>query len=90
MSKCLKQPHYKGKGLENQWMGIIFQSHDLICGCDNPIDHIKQIQKRDKWLHTKDVATNTDHSDNGDGDDFPIDEEDLQKLFDEETNDTAR
>ncbi len=81
MSKCFKQPHYKGKALENQWMGIIFQSHDLICGCDNPIQHIKEIQKRDKWLHTKDAATNTDHSDNGDGEDFPYRRRRFTKTF---------
>lgn len=77
---------YKGKALEQQWMNTIFNSHDLFCGCSNPIDHIKKIQSRDKWLHTKNAATTTDNLGNGDDGDFHIDEGDLQKLFEKENN----
>ena len=80
MSKYLKPCLYSKKGLEQQWMNTIYNSHDLFCGCNQPFEHFKDIQKRDKWLHTKDVGTTTeDPTENGD--DFDINEGDLDQLF---------
>lgn len=87
MSKCMKPCLYNGKALENQWRNTIYNAHDLFCGCNDPILHLKEIEKRDKWLHTKDAATSTEDG-NQDGDDFPLTDGDLEQLFGEEEKDT--
>lgn len=88
MSKCLKPCLYQGKGLETQWKNLIFNAHDLFCGCNDPINHLNEINKRDKWLRTKDAATTTEDGPDGDGDDFPLTEGDLKDLFGENEEDT--
>lgn len=88
MSKCMKPCLYTGKALENQWRNCIYNSHDLWCGCNNPIQHLKEIEKRDKWLHTKDASTST-RDDHGEDDDFPLTEGDLDQLFEEEEKNTG-
>lgn len=35
-----KKPNFSPRQQENQWMGIIFQSHDQICHCDDPWLHL--------------------------------------------------
>lgn len=80
MSKFFKPPVYSKKALENQWINFIYQSHDLICGCPEPIHHLKHILK-DKWPRTADAGTSTDPQ-NGDAeDDFPLNAGDLDQLF---------
>nr|UHS18377.1 MAG: hypothetical protein [Betatorquevirus sp.] len=43
MTSTLKNPTLSPRQLENSWINIVFQSHDQICGCDDP------------WLHLLDV-----------------------------------
>lgn len=87
MSKHFKPCLYKNKALENQWINTIVGGHDLWCGCCKPFDHLKDILARDKWLHTKDASTETTHTENGDADDFTLDDGDLEQLFAIEEND---
>ncbi len=83
MSDYIKPCLYKGKALNNQWMNSILNSHDLFCGCTEPIDHLKAILPKKEWPRTKDVGIGTKDGD-GDDDDFHIDEGDLKQLFEEE------
>ncbi len=43
MSSMRCPPLYNGRGLDQQWLNLIFQSHDLHCGCNKVIDHLKSI-----------------------------------------------
>lgn len=47
MSKQLQNPVYYGKSLESQWRNNIFSSHDLMCGCKDPILHLLIIINRE-------------------------------------------
>lgn len=40
MSNQLKPTLYKEKSLELQWLNNIFSSHDLCCGCNDPVLHL--------------------------------------------------
>ncbi len=40
MSKALQPTIYNGKSLENQWKNNFWSSHELICGCNDPLLHI--------------------------------------------------
>lgn len=39
MSKQLKKPLYEGKHLEQQWINCFYSTHDLCCGCEDPLLH---------------------------------------------------
>nr|UHS18276.1 MAG: hypothetical protein [Betatorquevirus sp.] len=41
MSKFLKPTIYKNGALETQWMNSIFTTHDIVCGCQDTINHLK-------------------------------------------------
>lgn len=43
MSKLLQPALYSGKSLEQQWINHFYSSHDLICGCKNPVLHFLTI-----------------------------------------------
>lgn len=47
MSRQLQNPVYTGKALESQWRNNIFSSHDLMCGCKNPLLHLLIIINRE-------------------------------------------
>lgn len=95
MSLQLKNVAYSPKALETAWANNIFSSHDLFCGCDDPVLHLliifnkrgnapkpeKDI-KNIKCLITGEPTTTKE--DPGDIiEDF--DGEDLEKLFTEDT-----
>lgn len=46
MSTLMQNPKYSPKALEDQWLNTIFGSHDLICGCNDPILHLFDILNR--------------------------------------------
>lgn len=46
MSTLLENPKYGPKPLEDQWINNIFSSHDLFCGCNDPILHLFDILNR--------------------------------------------
>lgn len=88
MSKFQKPTLYNGRGLDNQWMNTIFQSHDLYCGCNKVIEHLQDIINSQKCHHTTEKDTTVQTTGIGDADEMPFDAEDLERLFDENT-DTA-
>lgn len=86
MSDFIKPCYYKGNSLNNQWMNTIFNSHDLFCGCLDPITHLKKIIKQQECPRTKDVAvgTTTKITTEEDAIDAAIGGGDLEELFKEE------
>lgn len=46
MNNLLENPKYGPKALEDQWINNIFSSHDLMCGCKDPILHLLDILNR--------------------------------------------
>lgn len=57
MSKFQKPGLYQGRALDTQWLNIIFQAHDLMCGCNKVIDHLKDILPKEECRSS---STNTD------------------------------
>ncbi|AXQ65800.1 MAG: hypothetical protein [Betatorquevirus homini38] len=86
MSKFQKPTLYNGRGLDNQWMNNIFQSHDLFCGCNKVIEHLLDILKIQKCHHTTEEDTTVQTSGTGKEDEMPFDAEDLENLFAENTD----
>lgn len=87
MSKFLKEPIYSPRQLEQQWLNNTVQSHALICGCEEPFNHLQYLLKKEKCHLTKDIGIGTNQNGNEDADDFVLDDGDLQKLFDAEQED---
>ncbi|AXQ66134.1 MAG: hypothetical protein [Anelloviridae sp.] len=83
MSKFQTPPLYKGRGLDNQWINIIFQSHDLMCGCNKVTDHLLDILNKQPCHHTTEKNTTVATTGIGETEEMPIDAEDLERLFDE-------
>ncbi len=89
MSKFLTTPIYSEKALETQWMNTIFNTHDLICGCNDTIRHLVAIlSTQGKQLclpstSTEDATTQTGGEDPED----ILDEGDLDALFAEDFGD---
>lgn len=86
MSKFLRDPCYRNRQLENKWINVIFESHDLICGCNTPIDHLNGIIEEQKCPRS--TAEDTEKT-TGKEDEEPFTSEDLEKLFDQDTEDAA-
>ena len=42
----MQNPKYGPRALEDQWINGIYNSHDLICGCNDPILHLFDILNR--------------------------------------------
>lgn len=84
MSKFLKPSYYEGRALEQQWVNSIFTTHDLICGCLKPIEHLNCIINAQK-CHPTDTTTTTgeNHTLEQNSADDAIDEGDLEDLFKE-------
>ena len=86
MSSYLTPSLYSRNALENQWVNSIWNTHDLICGCNNCFKHLFEILQKKNNLpclpstSTEDAGTQTDGEDHGDG----FDEGDLDKLFEED------
>lgn len=86
MSKHQKPCLYEGKALDNQWMNLIYNSHDLFCGCLKPIKHLQDIVQQQECRHTKDIGIGTaDHGDDKGAADYDIDAGDLEELFKDDT-----
>lgn len=86
MSKLLTPTIYSNKGLENNWVNLIWNSHDLICGCNNPWKHLSEILKR-QGTQLCLPTTTTDATTSTDPDvieDVGLEPGDLDKLFEED------
>lgn len=90
MSKHLKPCCYEGRALELQWKNSIYTSHDLFCGCLQPIEHLKSICKEEWHTTTKTTGTTTedDHTAT-DKEDYVFTEGDLNALFENDTEDAT-
>lgn len=89
MSDYIKPALYKGRALNNQWINLIWQSHDLFCGCPDPLDHLHKILPKQK-CHSTEITTPTTTNDGEDGEDFHLSAGDLERLFDAEKEDNER
>lgn len=89
MSSFLTPSVYSKNGLDNQWVNLIWNSHDLYCGCNDAFRHLADIlQKKGQQLclpststaSTADagIQTGDDH-----GEDV-LEPGDLDKLFEED------
>lgn len=85
MSSYLTPSLYSKNGLENQWVNSIWNTHDLICGCNNCFKHLFDILQKKNNLpclpstSTDDAGTQTET-----GGDDAFDEGDLDRLFEED------
>lgn len=86
MSKFQKPSVYSKRGQDNQWINLIYNSHDLYCGCNTPIDHLEDILKNQKCHHTTNAATTTEDGGTTKDHDLIIDEGDLENLFSPEND----
>lgn len=86
--------NYKPKELQLQWINNIVHTHDLICKCDNPLEHtiygiIKQEPNLRLNKETKDLLQKCLTTENGGDraeDDFDgLGAGDLEALFAEDT-----
>nr|UHS18257.1 MAG: hypothetical protein [Betatorquevirus sp.] len=80
MSDYVKPCIYNQNSINTQWINNICSSHDLFCGCENPINHLKAALK-EKCHHSKDIGIGTDHGEDGEKDDFTLQPGDLEDLF---------
>lgn len=86
MSKYQTPSLYNGRGADNQWMNLIYTSHDLYCGCLKPIKHLEDIIKRDECRPTEKTTGGTTATTNAAADDIAISPGDLEELFKENEN----
>lgn len=85
MSKFMKEPLYNKRGLQNQWINLIYQSHDLICGCNKPIDHLKDIIEQQQ-CRPSDAETTIAAGGTGEDPEPTFDAGDLERLFSPEND----
>lgn len=88
MSKLQQKTIYGDRALQIQWMNLIFNSHGMICGCDNPTKHLQDLLELDNkkcLLTTTDTDGDADH--HGDVDIDGFNAGDLEELFKDPTDD---
>jgi len=81
MSKYLKPSLYNGRGKENIWINFIYQSHDIICGCNHPIDHLNYLIEQQKCPRTTEKDSTKETTGTTGKEETPFDEGDLEQLF---------
>ena len=59
MSTVLSKRLYEGRALENQWINNTISSHDLMCGCQDPIGHFHLLTKEKCHSGEKDTTAAT-------------------------------
>lgn len=86
MSSFLTPAVYSKNGLENQWINCIWNTHDLMCGCNDAIKHLFTLLKKKQSLpclpSTEGVHTGTQTG--ADTEEDVLEEGDLDKLFEED------
>lgn len=60
MSDYLKDPLYKNRALENQFLNCIWNCHDLCCGCNNTKSHLLHLLTKEECRHFTDDTTTKD------------------------------
>lgn len=81
MSKYQTKPLYNGRGLDNQWLNIIYNAHDLMCGCNKVKDHLLDVINNQKCHHFTKEDTTAVTTGTGKEDEMPFDAKDLEALF---------
>lgn len=81
MSTYLKPPLYSKRGLEQQLKNLMFQGHELICGCNTPNDHLQYLLNQEKCHLSDPTATTAETGGEKETDDLGIDAGDLETLF---------
>lgn len=89
MSDYLKPTLYSKRGLENGWLNLVYGTHDQICGCNDPINHLNHLIKKQKCPHIEETSTTAGTSGTTETQDAGYEEGDLEKLFAEDTQDTT-
>lgn len=87
MSKYLKPSLYNGKSAETQWLNIIWNTHDQICSCETPIDHLNSIVSNETCHHSTKETTTTATIGTGEKEETGFEEGDLEALFAENIDD---
>lgn len=87
MSKYLKPSYYQGRGAENSWLNIVYQSHDQICSCNTVIEHLNHLVNQQKCHRSTEKDTTKETTGIGETEEMPFDAEDLEKLFSENPDD---
>lgn len=82
MSKFLQPRLYEKRALENQLLNVIIGSHDLMCGCPKPLQHIKNLIETPQCLTTEENTTK--ERDGTQEEDIGFSTGDLEKLFEED------
>lgn len=82
MSKFMVPPLYSDHGKEQQLKNLVFQAHDLMCGCQKPSKHLEYLFAPEKCHHSNVTTTFADGKDHTAGDAF--DAGDLERIFSEE------
>lgn len=84
MSSVMQNTNFGPRALEIQWLNCIVTTHGMICGCEDPWNHLKNTFENHKIRclfigdkNTTDAAVNTGEEDALDY----IDTGDLEKLF---------
>lgn len=68
------------------WINLIVGIHNLQCGCDDPLKHtVEEIHNQEPDLKPNIPKWHTTGKDHGDPDDDVFGEDDLEKLFAEDT-----
>lgn len=68
-------------------MNLIFTSHDLMCGCLKPLEHLQGIIDEQKCPTTAKITTKPTEENHGD--DFNLDAGDLERLFENDDEETG-
>lgn len=86
-----KEPTYGPKRLELNWLNGCITTHDNICGCDTPAEHLLHLlAAKSGYLLVKKQKCLTDGGEDkttGKDDDIGLDEGELDRLFAENTED---
>lgn len=93
MTSLLKKSPYSPRQQEKNWINLVFQSHDQICGCDDPWLHLLYLLNKEgnapkpisdvqniKWLLIGKPAIAEDHTE-PDGEETGFYDGELEKLF---------
>lgn len=83
MSKFYKPTIYNKTSINHAWVNVIYSTHDLICGCEDPIAHLNDIVNKQKCLPSTATTTTGETTGIITEEENGFDEGDLQKLFEE-------
>lgn len=86
MSKYFQPAFSSKRQLEIKWLNIVYQAHDVICSCDTPSEHLKDLINKETCRHFKDAATTTETGGTPEKEEDTFDEGDLEKLFSKEND----